>query len=151
MDSCWDFFMDLSIKRLHPDAILPAYSKPGDSGFDLYCVEDVSIKPGASAILPTGLAMAVPDGFELQIRMRSGSSLRTPLMIANAPGTIDSGYRGEIGIIVRNIGASSWLVHKGERIAQGVIAPVVRASFKEVATLPDSIRGSHGFGSTGVD
>lgn len=139
----------VQIKKLHPDAVIPEYKKPGDAGFDLHTVEDVIIPPGKTAILPTGLAVAIPEGFEIQVRMRSGASLKTPLVIPNAPGTIDSGYRGEIGIIVRNCGPKEYVVKKGERIAQGVLAPVIRADFDIVEELPESERGAGGYGSTG--
>lgn len=138
------------IKRINPAAHLPVYKKKGDAGFDLYCIEDTLVLPGETALLPTGLAFAIPCGFEMQIRMRSGASLQTPLILANAPGTIDSGFRGEVKIIVRNTAAFSYLVKKGQRIAQGVICPVFEAIFDEVQHLPDSERGESGFGSTGV-
>ncbi|MBR4608739.1 MAG: dUTP diphosphatase [Lachnospiraceae bacterium] len=138
------------VKKLHPDAVIPKYAKPGDAGFDLFAVEETVVMPGQTVIIKTGLAVAVPEGFEMQVRMRSGASLRTPLIVANAPGTVDSGYRGEVGIIVRNVHPTlPYTVHKGGRIAQGVIAPVVTAEFTEVDELPDSERGSGGFGSTG--
>lgn len=140
----------VSIKKLHPDAIMPVYKKKGDAGFDLHTIEDVEVPPRGTAILPTGLAFAMPEGFEMQIRMRSGAAFKTPLFIPNAPGTIDSGYRGEVGIIVRNASSAPFMVRKGERIAQGVIAPVYLAEFSEAAFLPDSERGAAGFGSTGA-
>lgn len=139
----------LLIKKLHPDAIIPEYKKAGDAGFDLHIVEDVAIAPGEAAILPTGLAMAIPAGFEVQVRLRSGAGLHTPLIIPNAPGTIDSGYRGELGIVVRNIGREVFTVHKGERLAQGVLAPVARAVFEIVEELPPSERGNGAYGHTG--
>lgn len=142
--------MDILIKKLHPDAIIPTYAHPGDAGFDLHTVEAVTISPGAVKILATGLAVAVPDGYELQIRLRSGAALHTPLVIPNAPATIDSGYRGELGIIVRNVGKESYTVAKGQRLAQGVLAPVLRAHFRPVAELPPSDRGENGYGSSGV-
>lgn len=142
--------LNVCVKKLHPDAIMPEYLKSGDAGFDLYCVADTPVAPGKTAILPTGLAFAIPEGHEMQIRLRSGAALKTPLIVANAPGTIDAGYRGEVGIIVRNTGTESWLVRKGERIAQGVVAPVARALFREVEQLPPSERGEAGFGSTGM-
>lgn len=141
--------LNVQIKKLHAEAVVPEYKKSGDAGFDLHCLRDMEILPGQTAILPTGLAFAIPEGFEMQIRMRSGAALQTPLILANAPGTIDSGYRGEVGIIVRNVGGEAFRVQKGERIAQGVIAPVERASFELVEELPPSQRGDGGFGSTG--
>lgn len=141
--------MLVQVKKLRPDAVLPSYQKPGDAGFDLHCVEDVTIPPSGVALLPTGLAFAIPEGYEMQIRMRSGAALHTPLTIPNSPGTIDSGYRGEVLIIVRNNGQVPWTVNKGERIAQGVLAAVATGTFEPVDQLPAAARGSNGFGSTG--
>ncbi len=140
---------DIQVMRVHKDAVIPSYAKKGDAGFDLFAVEDTVVEPGNAAIIKTGLCMAIPEGFEMQIRMRSGASYKTPLIVANAPGTVDSGYRGEIGIIVRNLASFPYTVKKGDRIAQGVITPVVRATFLETDDLPISDRGSGGFGSTG--
>lgn len=137
------------VKKIHPDAIVPEYKKTGDSGFDLHCLRDTIVEAGQAAILPTGLAFAIPQGMEMQLRMRSGAALKLPLILANAPGTIDSGYRGEVGIIVRNVSQEPCLVRKGERVAQGVIAPVVKANFQVTDELPPSERGANGFGSTG--
>lgn len=139
----------INIRRLHESAILPTYKKAGDAGFDLYACADALIAAYDVAVISTGLAFEIPDGFEMQIRMRSGAALKTPLIIANAPGTIDSGYRGEVGIIVRNLSGHDWTVKRGERLAQGVICPVYTASFVETAELSSSERGSNGFGSTG--
>lgn len=143
----------IKVKKLHPDAVIPIKQKPGDAGFDLYSVEDAIIEPGKTAIIPTGIAVALPDFplMELQIRMRSGSALKTPLIIPNAPGTIDAGYRGEIGIIVRNCGPKCFTVKKGERIAQAVPVLLPQTEFFEVGELPDSERGAGGYGSTGTD
>lgn len=142
--------MEVLVKKLHPDAIIPEYRNSGDAGFDFYCLEDIAISPNEAAILPTGLAMAIPEGYEMQIRLRSSAALHTPLIIANAPGTIDSGYRGEIGILVRNLSEQVHCVIKGERIAQGVVVPVIRAEFSVTDELPPSERGACGFGSTGA-
>ena len=139
----------IQISKLQPSAIIPVYQREGDAGFDLYACADTLIPPNEAAIIPTGLAFAIPDGFEMQIRLRSSAALKTPLIIANAPGTIDSGYRGEVGIIARNLSNKEWLVRSGERIAQGVICPVYKALFVEQDRLPDSKRGTGGFGSTG--
>lgn len=135
--------------KLHNEAIIPEYKKIGDSGFDLCSIETITIQPGEVAIIHTGIAIAIPESYEVQIRMRSGASINTPLIIPNAPATIDSGYRGELGIIVRNIGNVAYTVKKRERIAQGVLMPVIRAKFCEVEKLPDSERGVNGYGSTG--
>lgn len=143
--------MNIQVKKLHKDAVIPQYQHRADAGFDLFTVEDISISPGSTAILPTGLAFAIPDGYEMQIRMRSGSSLKTPLIVPNAPGTIDAGYRGEVGIIVRNVGPKEYTVKKGERIAQAVLNKVEQATFELTENLPDTTRGSGGFGSTGAN
>lgn len=140
---------NLLIKKVRQDAVIPQYAKDGDAGFDLHACETVTVRPHQKAIVPTGLAFAVPVGCEMQIRMRSGAALKTPLIVANAPGTIDSGYRGEVGIIVRNLGDNPYTVNKGDRIAQGIIAPVVHVSFRETEELPSSERGADGYGSTG--
>lgn len=140
---------EIKIQKLREDAEIPHYRHPGDSGFDLCTVEDVTIPAHGVKILPTGLAMAVPQGLELQLRMRSSASLNTPLIIPNAPGTVDAGYRGEIGIIVRNLSDKPFTVKKGERIAQGIIAPVIKASFVQCDQLPSSERGQASYGSTG--
>ena len=139
----------VQIKKLDPDAVVPEYKKPGDAGFDLHALRRVEIPAGQAAIVPTGLAFAIPEGFEMQVRMRSGAALKTPLIVANAPGTIDAGYRGEVGIIVRNLGSEPYYVEQGERIAQGVVAPVCHADFALVDELPASERGTGGYGSTG--
>lgn len=142
---------EILLKRLRPDAVVPRYQRPGDAGFDLCVCESVTVPAGGVAILPTGLAVALPPGFELQIRLRSSVALHTPLILPNAPATIDSGYRGELGIIVRNLDSRPYTVKKGERIAQGVLARVYEAKFCEIAELPPSARGSGGYGSTGRD
>ncbi len=139
----------IQIQKLHPDARLPAYAHPGDAGFDFYILTDTIVPGYIATFLPTGLAVAIPDGFELQIRLRSGIALNTPLIIPNAPATIDSGYRGELGIIVRNLTPEPFLVQKGERIAQGVLAKVYCAQFQETNSLPSSERGNSGYGSSG--
>lgn len=142
--------MNIQVKKLHEDAKLPVYQHSFDAGFDLSTVKEVTIPPGKTAILPTGLAFAIPEGYELQIRMRSGSSMKTPLILPNAPGTIDSGYRGEVGIIVRNIGPKEYIVKKGVRIAQAVLNKVEQATFELTEELPETTRGEGGFGSTGA-
>lgn len=151
--------MNVKIKKLHPEATIPVYAKPGDSGFDLYALEDVIIFPGQTKKIPTGLAFEVPLGYELQVRPRSGVTFNTKLRVQF--GTVDSGYRGEVGVIVDHLfdggsletlfgKADEILIHKGMKIAQGVIAPVVRVSFEEADELSDSERGDGGFGHTGV-
>lgn len=150
-------FEEVLIKIVHPDAVVPKYATPGSAGFDLVAIEDTIIYPVQTQVIRTGLAMAVPKGFELQIRPRSGLSLHTKLRVANSPGTVDSDYRGEIGIIITNTepelslsGYGAVAIKKGDRIAQGVICPVVRAEFEVVDSLDETTRGSGGFGSTGA-
>lgn len=141
----------VKIKRLHPDAIIPKYATPGSAGFDLVAVEDVIIGTRETKLVRTGLAFEIPEGYEMQIRPRSGLSLKTPLRIANSPGTIDADFRGEVGVIAWNSDRDETIrIQKGDRIAQGVIAPVVRAQFEVVDELSDTERGSGGFGSTGT-
>lgn len=144
--------MVLKVKRLHPDAIIPKYAKTGDSGFDLVAIEDTVIAPTQTRLIKTGIAIEIPEGFEMQIRPRSGTSLNTQLRVANAPGTVDSGFRGECCIILQNtnIGGTIAIVKKGDRIAQGVICPVIHATIEEVEDLTETERGSSGFGSSGI-
>ncbi|KJR67804.1 dUTP diphosphatase [Bacillus velezensis] len=180
--------MNVNIKRLSPDAQIPAYAHATDAGFDLVAAEDVIIEPGATACVPTGLAFEIPEGYEMQIRPRSGITLKTPLRVQL--GTVDAGYRGEVGVIVDNIAQKkvlgldlnqqaieyseiaspevisgslenewdyfgyypndTYIIRKGDRLAQAVIKPVEQAVFTEVDTLGDSDRGAGGFGSSGV-
>jgi len=139
--------MNVKIKKVHPNAVIPAYAKPGDSGFDLLSIDTNFIMPGETKLIQTGLAFELPEGYELQIRPRSGFTLHSKLRVQF--GTVDSGYRGEIGIIVDNIGDEKDLIPMGMRIAQGVIAPVVRANLVETDDLTSTERGTGGFGSTG--
>lgn len=189
--------VNVKIKKLHPDAVIPKYARELDAGFDLVAVEDTLIAPGESAMIRTGLAMALPPGYELQVRPRSGVSAKTKLRISNAPGTIDAGYRGEICVLIDNttpieyeldtdydhdcelyeysLGQAcesyvltvdgteipeklgwmkrpkgTYLIRKGDRIAQGVLAAVPIAQFEVVDVLDETERGSGGFGSSGV-
>lgn len=129
---------------------LPAYATAGAAGMDLLAAvtEPVTIAPGKRALIPTGLAIALPPGYELQVRPRSGLALRHGIVLPNSPGTIDEDYRGELQVIVLNAGDAPFTVERGIRIAQAVLAPVVRARWHEVPTLDDTARGSGGFGST---
>lgn len=131
---------------------LPAYATAGAAGMDLVAAVDapVSIGPGQRALIPTGLTIALPPGYELQIRPRSGLALRHGITLPNTPGTIDEDYRGEIQIIVLNTGAEAFVVERGARIAQAVLAPVTRASWVEVGSLEATGRAAGGFGSTGL-
>ncbi|MGE6850748.1 dUTP diphosphatase [Bacillus tropicus] len=143
----------VKIKRVK-DVELPRYAKPGDSGFDLVAAEDTVIWPGETKVVPTGLAFEIPPGYELQVRPRSGMTRNTKLRVVL--GTVDSGFRGEVGVIVDNTeipkvaNIKAHVIERGTRIAQGVIAPVITAHFEEVDELSDSERGNQGFGSTGV-
>lgn len=132
---------------------LPQYASAGAAGMDLLAAvtTDITIAPGARALIPTGLAVALPSAHELQIRPRSGLALKQGIMLANSPGTIDEDYRGEIGIILLNAGTAPFVVTRGMRIAQAVLAPVLRAQWQEVESLDTTQRGAGGFGSTGVD
>lgn len=140
---------ELAFKKLSVTATIPQYQTTGASGFDFSASENVTIEPGETKLVPTGLAMAVPKGFELQVRPRSGMSLKTKLRVANSPGTVDSDYRGEIKVICDNIGNVPIFIQVGDRIAQGVISPVVQLELMEVSDLDETVRGEGGFGSTG--
>ena len=131
---------------------LPAYATEGAAGLDLLAAvaAPVAIAPAGRALIPTGLALAIPEGFELQVRPRSGLALRHGIMVANSPGMIDSDYRGELQMILLNAGAEPFVVERGMRIAQAVLAPVVRLAWREVATLDATARDAGGFGSTGT-
>jgi dUTP pyrophosphatase len=136
----------------HGDGLpLPAYATPGSAGVDLVAAldEPLVLRPGARAAVPTGIALALPEGFEAQLRPRSGLALRHGLAVLNSPGTIDADYRGEVRVILANLGSEPVTIARGERIAQLVVAPVSRVAFERVAALPASARGAGGFGSTG--
>ena len=128
---------------------LPAYATPGAAGMDVVAAEDVTLEPGARHAVATGIAIAIPEGFEVQVRPRSGLALKHGITCLNTPGTIDSDYRGEVKVILANLGDASVAVRRGERIAQLVPAAVTRATLVEVASLDVTERGSGGFGSTG--
>jgi dUTP pyrophosphatase len=144
----------LRFKRLSDHAAVPAYQTPGSAGMDLSaCLPGggrVVLAPGAIALVPTGLALAIPDGFEGQVRPRSGLATRHGVTVVNAPGTIDSDYRGEVRIALVNLGRAEFVVEHAMRIAQLVIAPVQRVSVEVVDTLDETTRGTGGFGSTGL-
>ena len=143
---------EILIKRLSDKVVLPKYETEGSSGLDLaaHINNSFEIKPGSSAIIPTGLAVSIPKNFEIQIRPRSGLAAKNQISVLNTPGTIDADYRGELKVILINLGAKSFLVENGTRIAQMVLCPIVKANLKEVKTLEDTKRGSGGFGSTGT-
>ena len=148
--------MNLPIKRLahNPDLPLPAYETADSAGMDLRAAvprnEPLIIRPGDRHAVPTGLAMAIPRGFEGQVRPRSGLALKSGITCLNSPGTVDSDYRGEVKVILVNLGAEDFTVRRGDRIAQMVIAPVIQAAVAEVADLDETARGAGGFGSTGA-
>ena len=140
------------IKRLSKEVSLPKYETSGSSGMDLSANIDakIDIEPGKTVIIPTGLALSIPKGFEVQIRPRSGLAAKQKISVLNTPGTIDSDYRGEIKVILINLGQEPFKVEKGLRIAQMVVCPVVQAQLKEVDDLNETKRGKGGFGSTGT-
>ena len=142
--------MIITFKRLHPDATLPQYAHPGDAGMDLCACEACEIAPGARLLVRTGLIMELPPNTEAQVRPRSGLALKHGVTLLNTPGTIDEGYRGEVGVIMINLGDEVFRIQPGMRIAQMVIAPVVRATVVEVAEVSATARGAGGFGSTGT-
>ena len=143
----------IQVRRLpHGEGLdLPAYATPGAAGMDLLAAvtDPVTIAPGQRALIPSGLAIALPPGHELQIRPRSGLALRNGIVLPNSPGTIDEDYRGEVGVIMLNTGDTPFTVKRGMRIAQAVLAPVLRASWQEVTELNTTTRAAGGFGSTG--
>jgi dUTP pyrophosphatase len=142
--------VEISLRRLHPDAVVPSYAHPGDAGADLCTTVDVRLAPGERALLPTGLAMALPEGYVALVHPRSGLAARCGLSIVNTPGTVDAGYRGEVKVLLINLDPREDVVlGKGDRIAQLVVQRVEHARFVEVETLPGSSRGEGGYGSTG--
>ena len=142
--------MILRFKKVHPEAVLPAYAHASDAGMDVRSVEDVVIPPGGRALVHTGLVMLLPPGYEAQVRPRSGLALKHGVTVLNTPGTIDSGYRGEVGVILANFGSEGFAVAKGDKIAQIVVAPVTQAAIEEAYEIDETDRGAGGFGSTGV-
>lgn len=141
--------MKIKFKKLHPDAKIPQYAKYGDSGFDLSSIEDVRLSPMEYKLVDTGLACQLFHGVEMQIRPRSGLAAKQGLSIVNSPGTIDSGYTGPLKVILINLGNKDINISKGDRIAQGVIVPVLYVDIEETDTLQNTERGVDGFGSSG--
>ena len=139
------------VKKLHPKVQLPTYKTEGSSGMDLMAFVENSIKisPNSSALVPTGISVAIPSDFEIQIRPRSGLAAKSNISVLNTPGTIDSDYRGEIKVILFNHGSKEFIVNNKDRIAQMILMPVLKIDFEEVDDLAETIRGSGGFGSTG--
>ena len=145
---------DVAVSRLPhgADLALPAYATPGSAGIDLLAAisNDISLAPGSRALISTGLAIALPEGYEAQVRPRSGLALKNGVTVLNSPGTIDADYRGEIGVILINHGDAPFVVTRGMRIAQLIVAPVTQLSWVETTELPTTTRGTGGYGSTGM-
>ncbi len=139
----------LEVERVHPAAVLPGYAHPGDAGLDLTTVEALTIAPGARVAAPTGLAVAVPDGWVGLVHPRSGLARRHGVTVANAPGTVDAGYRGEVLVLLVNLGPEIVRFAVGDRVAQLLLQRVGHAEVVEVDTLDDTLRGDGGFGSSG--
>lgn len=140
--------MRIYLKKTDKRAIIPEYQTKGAAGFDFHAIEEYIIDSGCTGLVKTGLSVKVPTGYELQVRPRSGMSLKTKIRVANSPGTIDSDYRGEIGIIIDNIGKEAYVINAGDRIAQGVLSKVYKAQFIEKGELDETERADKGFGST---
>ena len=139
------------IKKTNKEVITPKYKTDGSSGVDLsaFLDKEVVIKPNSSELIPTGLQVAIPEELEIQIRPRSGLAAKESIGVLNSPGTIDSDYRGELKIILFNHGNKDFIINNGDRIAQMVLVPILKMEFEEVDSLPDTVRGQAGFGSTG--
>ena len=144
--------IEILIKKLTKTALIPKYETAGSSGMDLAADVDnkIAVKPGETQIVPTGLAVSIPKDYEIQIRPRSGLAAKNQISVLNTPGTIDADYRGEIKVILINLGKKSFIVDRGLRIAQMVLCPVIKANIREVETLDDTERGFGGLGSTGT-
>ena len=146
--------LDVAVSRLPhgADLALPAYATPSSAGLDLLAAisDDISLAPGSRVLMPTGLAIALPEGYEAQVRPRSGLALKNGVTVLNSPGTIDADYRGEIGVILINHGDAPFVVTRGMRIAQLIVASVTQLSWVETTELPTTTRGTGGYGSTGM-
>ena len=144
--------IEVLIKRLSNNVELPKYETNGSSGMDLSANIDkqIKIEPGKTSIIPTGISLAIPENFEIQIRPRSGLAAKNQISVLNTPGTIDADYRGELKVILINLSNETFVVEGGARIAQMVLCPIVKAKFKEVDNLDNTSRGAGGFGSTGL-
>ena len=141
--------VEIKFQKLHPDAQIPSYAHIGDAGADVYAIAEVTLQPLNRAAIPTGLAVDIPIGYEIQVRPKSGLALKHGVTVLNSPGTIDAGYRGEIQVIVINLGTEAYTCVKGQKIAQLVLKPVIQAQYIE-GELGSSDRGIGGFGSTGL-
>ena len=142
--------MKILWKRIDSAAQLPSYAHPGDAGMDIRSIEELTIPPGGRALVHTGLVMQLPPDAEAQVRPRSGLALKHGVTVLNAPGTIDAGYRGEVGVILANFGSEPFVVEKGMKVAQIVVARVEQAEIEEVLETDETDRGTGGFGSTGI-
>lgn len=140
----------VKVKKLHPEAVIPKYAHKGDAGMDIYSIEELVIPLKERRLVKTGLSFEIPEGYEIQVRPKSGLALNHGLTILNTPGTIDSGYRGEVCVILFNASDKDYQVKKGEKIAQIVLKKVELMDIEEVNELSDSSRGQGGFGSTGL-
>ncbi len=142
--------MQLKVQRIEADAKMPCYAHPGDSGMDLFSVEEIVLQPGERKLARTGIKISLPKGFEAQVRPKSGIAINNGVTVLNTPGTIDSCYRGEVQVILINLGKEPFKIEKGKKIAQLVIAKVEEAKAKEVDELDETSRSNGGFGSTGT-
>ena len=142
--------MKIKIKKVHEKAIVPKYARRGDAGMDVYSVEGLIVKSKERKLISTGISFEIPEGFEIQVRPKSGLALNHGLTIVNTPGTLDSGYRGELKVILLNTGENDYEIKPGEKIAQIVLARYEQAEIEEVSELSESERGAGGFGSTGL-
>lgn len=145
--------LPLGYHKLNPDAVTPKYNYPSDSGFDLHSVEDLEIPPFGRILVPTGLSFDIKDGYEIQVRSKSGLAIKQGLMVLNSPGTVDNGYNGEIQVIVFNTNNYTVTIQKGMKVAQAVLCPVVNGKWVELvenSDVTEKDRGDNGFGSTGI-
>jgi dUTP pyrophosphatase len=143
--------LELKVKKIHEDAKIPSYAHEGDAGMDLYSVQNELLEAGETKLIATGLKIAVPKGFEAQIRPKSGLAANHKITVLNAPGTIDSGYRGEVKVILCNLGKKEFKIEKGKKIAQMVLNKIEEAVIEEVEELDETSRNEGGFGSTGLE
>ena len=141
---------NIKVKKIHEDACIPSFANEGDAGADLFSIENVVISPKDVKLIKTGIAIELPKNTEAQIRSRSGLALKKKVFVLNSPGTIDEGYRGEIGIILANFSDEDFCVDKGDKIAQMVVKPIYNTTYEVVSDLSDTQRGEGGFGSTGL-
>ena len=144
-------YLKVLVKKLDNGVKIPSYAHDGDAGVDLYANQEVAVEPGAIALVPTGIKIAIPLGFEAQVRPKSGLALNHGITVLNTPGTIDAGYRGEVGVIVVNHGKEQFTIEKGKKIAQMVFNKVEKAELEEVEELDETSRNTDGFGSTGLE